>query len=143
MKRKIKITKQKRIKYPSLPIDYQSINYTAEELYKKAVEFFEYCDQEQKPKTLSGLQIYCWVGTNFLNEKTKSQEFSWVVERINLILENYLEEQLLSGKGWTNIQFVLNNRFKGRWMAQSNMKVEATWIHPDVKEILDRIIKEK
>lgn len=143
MKSKIKTNRSKSIKYPWLPVDYQNINYTPEELWKKAVEFFEFCDKEQKPKTLSWLQLYCWVGDNFFNEKQKSQEFSGVVGKINLVLENYLEEQLITGRNWTNIQFLLNNRFKGRWIAQSNMKIEATGIHPDIKDVLDRIIKKK
>lgn len=138
-----KTIKSKKNKYPLLPIDYQSINYTPEELRKRAVEYFIYCDRYKKPKTLSWLQIHCGISNWFLNESKKSQQFSVVIVQINLILENYLEEQLLTGKNGNNIQFVLNNRFKENWMNQSKMKVESTSIHPDIKSILDQIIYKK
>jgi hypothetical protein len=64
-----------------------------------------------------------------------------VIAQINLILENYLEEQLLTGKNGASIQFILNNRFKENWMNQSKMRVETTGVHPDVKEIFDEIIR--
>ena len=129
-----------KAKYPLLPIDYQSINYTPEELWKKAIEYFTYCDKYDKPKTLSWLCISCGVDDWFFNEKRESQQFSRVVDQINLILENYLEEQLLTGKNWTNVQFILNNRFKGKWRNSSNMKVETPTVLPEIKDILDGII---
>ena len=138
-----KISKNPKSKYPLLPIDYQKINYTPEELWKRSVEYFKYCDRYKKPKTLSWFCIYCWIGNWFLNENKKSEQYSSVIEQINLILENYLEEQLFIGKNWTNIQFILNNRFKEKWMNQSKMKVETTSIHPDIKEVLDWIIYKK
>lgn len=135
-----KISKNPKSKYPLLPIDYQKINYTPEELWKRSVEYFKYCDRYKKPKTLSWLCIYCWIGNWFLNENKKSEQYSGVVGQINLILENYLEEQLFIGKNGTNIQFILNNRFKENWVHQSKMKVETPSINPSVKEILDQII---
>jgi len=138
-----KVIKSKKNKYPLLPIDYQAINYTSEELRKRAVEYFTYCDRYKKHKTLSWFQIHCGISNWFFNENKKSQQFSVVIAQINLILENYLEEQLLTGKNGNNIQFVLNNRFKENWMNQSKMKVETTGIHPDVKSILDQIIYKK
>ena len=136
-----KVIKPKKSKYPLLPIDYQKINYTPEELWKRSVEYFSNCDRYKKAKTLSWLCIHCWIGIWFFNENKESQQFSSVVAQINLILENYLEEQLLTGKNGTNVQFVLSNRFKGSRVNQSKMKVEATGVHPDVRETLDALIK--
>lgn len=128
-------------KYPLLPIDYQNINYTPQELWKRSVEYFNQCNKTGRPKTLSWLCLYCWIGKWFFNENKERQDFSVVIEVINLVLENYLEEQLLIWKNNNWIQFILTNRFKKDRIPQAKIQIEdsreSNPYHSVIRNILD------
>ena len=112
-----------------------SMAYTPEELFEKAQEFFEICDATiidkgiawkiKRPKTFSWLNLFLWVGKNYLSEKKKEEDFSGTVEYIRNTIENDVEEKALMGvySPWAS-SFNLKNNFN--WKEKSEVKTDVT-----------------
>jgi hypothetical protein len=126
------------------------LKYTPEELYEKAQEYFQKCDETiisfdkvnlktiTKPKTLSWLCLWLKVSKDYISEKAKSKEFSETIKEIRLVVENNIEEWILQ---WsynpTSWIFNLKNNFD--WKDKS--EVDNNNINIDVSDTLNETQK--
>ena len=85
---------------------------TVEELQKKIDEYFAECDKQKRPYTITGLALA--LDTNratLLDYEKKYEQFSEVVKKAKLRIENYAEEQLFTSKNVAGVIFNLMNNF--------------------------------
>ncbi len=125
-------------KYWWLPMNYQTINYTPQELRYKFVQYIKRANKNWEEIVISWFHVYVWLHRQYLTEHKKSQEYSVIVEGILTVFECRYEQKLAQ---WKNVAYLLNNRFRGNWANQSRIKVKISGVHPDVKYIFDSIIK--
>ena len=98
--------------------------FTPDELYEKAEEYFKKCDDTivstdnktwlvtRKPKTITGLCLYLGIHKDYILELKDRPEFLYVTKFIRQTVENYLEENMLSGSTVSSTSiFSLKNHF--------------------------------
>ena len=79
-------------------ITWRPLKYTSTEMRKKSENYFDFCEETNKPKTLSWLCLYLWVYKDFISEKIKDTNFSETISYIRLVTENDIEEWILTKK---------------------------------------------
>lgn len=69
-----------------------------EVLYKKIMEYFEWCESDNSSKvTLTGLCLYVgFESRKSLQDYEEREEFSTLIRRARMAVENYYEEKLIS-----------------------------------------------
>lgn len=82
-----------------------------EELENKIKNYFEECDRNKEPYTITGLCIALDICRDTLSEYMKKDEFSDTIKKAKLKVENYLEKHLITDSSTTGIIFNLKNNF--------------------------------
>jgi hypothetical protein len=106
------------------PLKYKS----ADELEKKIIEFFDFCEEKEENITICGLALY----VGFCERKAlyryaeRGQDFYQVIKRALMIIEKHYEDRL-SGNTPTGAIFALKNM---DWKDQS--QTEHTGIPPAI-----------
>lgn len=98
------------------PLKFQSV----EELQRKIDEYFEMCDEQGKPYTISGLAYF--LGTNrqtLLNYEERDEYFD-TIKRAKARIEAFVEESLWQPKIATGVIFNLKNNFG--WQDKQNLE---------------------
>lgn len=124
---------------------------TVEELEEKIEEYFNYCDETiidnkvitnaisvpiTKPYTISGLCVYLNICRDTLCEYEKNIIFSDTIKNAKSKIENYVEENSLTGKLNPTVSiFNLKNNFgwKDKHEIDNNVVIQ------DTNEILNRL----
>jgi len=123
-----------------------------EELQEKINEYFQFCDDKkesftdskgnvkiiQKPYTMSGLCVYLKINKDTLWEYGKKPGFSEVVKEAKSRVENYCEENTMSGKLNPIFSiFSLKNNFGWTDRIEVNTNTQPEQLTPDdIKDVL-------
>lgn len=90
------------------PLKYE----TVEELENAVKSYFEKCDKENDPYTITGLALALDVDRKTLNNYAERDEFFPTIKKAKLRVENYLEKRLIKDTSTTGIIFNLKNNFE-------------------------------
>lgn len=102
------------------PLKFKSV----EELQNKIDAYFEYCDSNNKPYTVSGLA--CWLDTDRITliRYEERDEFSNTIKRAKQKVENQFEERAICGEyNPTMAIFLMKNNFKYEDKVQQEVAV--------------------
>lgn len=89
------------------PLKYTSV----EEIVPLIEAYFEKCDVEERPYTISGLAYALETSRNTLMVYEGKDEFSNTIKKAKLKCEKYAEERLFSGGQVAGVIFNLKNNF--------------------------------
>ena len=81
------------------------------EMKEKIDKYFEECNKNHEPYTITGLCIALDICRDTLSEYMKKEEFSDTIKKAKLKVENYLEKHLITDSSTTGIIFNLKNNF--------------------------------
>lgn len=99
---------------------------SAEDMQNDIDEYFEICNRQNKPYTITGLCLALNMCRDTLLEYSKNGEFSDTVKKAKMKVENFLEEKLISGIAPTGVIFNLKNNF-GWKDKQENINIETSY----------------
>lgn len=86
--------------------------YTEVEVMKQKIDkYFNDCDRNKEPYTVTGLCLALDICRDTLSEYMKKDEFSDTIKKAKLKVENYLEKRLINDNSTTGIIFNLKNNF--------------------------------
>lgn len=86
--------------------------YTEVEIMQQKInKYFEECDKDNEPYTVTGLCLALNICRDTLAEYAKKEEFSDTIKKAKLKVENYLERHLITDNSTTGIIFNLKNNF--------------------------------
>lgn len=102
------------------PLKFKSV----EELQNKIDAYFEYCDSNNKPYTVSGLALALDTDRITLIRYEERDEFSNTIKRAKQKVENQFEERAICGEyNPTMAIFLMKNNFKYEDKVQQEVKV--------------------
>lgn len=84
---------------------------TAEEMQEKIDKYFEQCDKDNDPYTITGLAIALDIDRKTLLNYSDKEEFFPTIKKAKLRVENYLEKRLVKNSNVTGIIFNLKNNY--------------------------------
>ena len=133
-----------------------NIRFTADDIENKINDYFNYCNENSKPFTMSGLALFldCSRTTLYnydkelvkfkdLNENDKSRILN-TVKRAKRMVEAYQEEQLFIGKSPVGTIFSLKNNFNWKDSQEINNNTNISAINPiqqlsteEIKQLLN------
>lgn len=86
--------------------------YTEVELMQQKInKYFEECNKNNEPYTVTGLCLALDICRDTLLEYSKDKRFSDTIKKAKLKVENYLEKHLITDNSTTGIIFNLKNNF--------------------------------
>lgn len=86
--------------------------YTEVEIMQQKIDnYFNECNKNNEPYTITGLCIALDICRDTLSEYMKKEEFSDTIKKAKLKVENYLEKHLITDSSTTGIIFNLKNNF--------------------------------
>ena len=119
-----------------------NIRFTADDIEEKIENYFNYCNENSKPFTMSGLALFldCSRTTLYnydkelvkfkdLNEDDKLRILN-AVKRAKRMVEAYQEEQLFIGKSPVGTIFSLKNNFNWKDSQEINNNTNISAINP-------------
>lgn len=80
-------------------------------MQQKIDKYFEECDKNEEPYTITGLAIALDLDRKSINNYAKDSEFFPTIKKAKLKVENYLEKYLIVGGNSTGTIFNLKNNF--------------------------------
>lgn len=93
---------------------------------KKIDKYFEECDKNDEPYTITGLGLALDMSRQDLINYSKKEEFFDTIKKAKLRVENYLEKHLIMDSSATGIIFNLKNNY-GWKDKQENINVETNY----------------
>ena len=95
------------------------------ELEQKCIDYLNHCIEEKEKPTITGLTLYVgFCSRSSWNDYAKKDEFSYIVKRAKLTIENSYEQN-----GSTFDIFALKNMgWKDKTEVDNNIKIESTTI---------------
>jgi len=105
---------------------------TIEDMQKKIDNYFDYCEKNKKPFTVSGLAFALGLSREQLNVYCKRENFADILKKAKARIEQYLEEKLVSGSCVTGVIFTLKNNFG--WADRQDIVIPSGGINIIVKE---------
>jgi hypothetical protein len=94
---------------------------TPEELQRKIDEYFDMCDENNKPYTISGLAYYLGTNRQTLLNYEERDEFFDTIKNAKARIEAFVEESLWTPKITAGVIFNLKNNFG--WNDKNENKV--------------------
>ena len=82
-----------------------------EKMQQKINKYFEDCNKNNEPYTVTGLCLALDICRDTLLEYSKDEKFSDTIKKAKLKVENYLERHLITDSSTTGIIFNLKNNF--------------------------------
>lgn len=95
-------------------------------MQQKIDKYFNECDKNKEPYTITGLCIALDICRDTLSEYMKNDEFSDTIKKAKLKVENYLEKHLITDNSTTGIIFNLKNNF-GWKDKQENINIDTSY----------------
>lgn len=115
---------------------------SAEELEDKIFKYFEYCDKNKKPYTVTGLAVFLDCDRDTLLNYQQREEFFGTIKRAKTKIENWIEEHSLMGDINPTVSiFNLKNNFGWR-DKQEIVNIQEDKLNDLTEEEIDRRIKE-
>jgi hypothetical protein len=87
---------------------------STKELSQKVDSYFDNCDSNTKPYTISGLALWLDTSRKVLLEYEQKEEFSNTIKKAKAKCEAYAEEQLFRARNVAGIIFNLKNNYGWR-----------------------------
>lgn len=109
-----------------------------EEVKSKIDAYFNYCEEKEKPYTMSGLAYYLEIDRRTLLNYSKNEEFFPLIKKARDKVQMQLEENALSNKA--NPTFTIFN-LKNNFDWKDKVEVKNTNL-PKVEELLSKIESE-
>ena len=119
-----------------------NIRFTPDDIERKIDDYFNYCNENNKPFTMSGLALFldCSRTTLYqyenelikfhnMSEEDKSRIMN-AVKKAKRMVETYQEEQLFIGKSPVGTIFSLKNNFNWKDSQEINNNTNITAINP-------------
>ena len=119
-----------------------NIRFTPDDIERKIDDYFNYCNENSKPFTMSGLALFLDCSRTTLyqyeNELIKFHNMSEedklrimnAVKKAKRMVETYQEEQLFIGKSPVGTIFSLKNNFNWKDSQEINNNTNITTINP-------------
>lgn len=107
---------------------------SVEEVEEKINAYFNYCEEKEKPYTMSGLAYYLGIDRKTLLNYSKNEEYFHTIKKARDKVQMQLEENALSNKA--NPTFTIFN-LKNNFDWKDKMEVEKT----DMTKV-DELLKE-
>ena len=86
--------------------------YTEVEIMQQKIEeYFNECDRNKEPYTITGLALALDLDRKSINNYAKDSEFFPTIKKAKLKVENYLEKRLINDSSATGIIFNLKNNY--------------------------------
>lgn len=86
--------------------------YTKVEIMQQKIDkYFEECDKNKEPYTITGLALALDLDRKSINNYAKDSEFFPTIKKAKLKVENYLEKRLIKDSSATGIIFNLKNNY--------------------------------
>lgn len=82
-----------------------------EKMQQKIDEYFNECDKNKEPYTITGLALALDLDRKSINNYAKDSEFFPTIKKAKLKVENYLEKRLINDSSATGIIFNLKNNY--------------------------------
>ena len=108
---------------------------SVEEVKEKIEAYFNYCEEKDKPYTMSGLAYYLEIDRRTLLNYSKDEEYFPLIKKARDRVQMQLEENALSNKA--NPTFTIFN-LKNNFDWKDKMEVKSSNI-PKVEELLSKI----
>ena len=119
-----------------------NIKFTADDIEQKVEDYFNYCNENSKPFTMSGLALFLdcsrmtlyqyeneLIKFNNISEEDKKRIID-TVKRAKRMVEAYQEEQLFLGKSPVGTIFSLKNNFNWKDAQEINNNTNISAINP-------------
>ena len=119
-----------------------NIKFTADDIEQKVEDYFNYCNENNKPFTMSGLALFLdcsrmtlyqyeneLIKFNNISEEDKKRIID-TVKRAKRMVEAYQEEQLFLGKSPVGTIFSLKNNFNWKDTQEINNNTNISAINP-------------
>ena len=119
-----------------------NIKFTADDIEQKVEDYFNYCNENNKPFTMSGLALFLdcsrmtlyqyeneLIKFNNISEEDKKRIID-TVKRAKRMVEAYQEEQLFLGKSPVGTIFSLKNNFNWKDAQEINNNTNISAINP-------------
>ena len=133
-----------------------NIRFTADDIENKINDYFNYCNENSKPFTMSGLALFLdcsrmtlyqyeneLIKFNNISEEDKKRIMN-TVKRAKRMVEAYQEEQLFIGKSPVGTIFSLKNNFNWKDAQEINNNTNISAINPiqqlsteEIKQLLN------
>ena len=133
-----------------------NIKFTADDIENKVNDYFNYCNENSKPFTMSGLALFLdcsrmtlyqyeneLIKFNNISEEDKKRIID-TVKRANRMVEAYQEEQLFLGKSPVGTIFSLKNNFNWKDAQEINNNTNISAVNPiqqlsteEIKQLLN------
>lgn len=84
----------------------------AEELEEKIEEYFEFCNENNKPYTMSGLALALDIDRRTLLNYSNRDDFFPTIQKARLRCENFAEESLFTSKNTAGVIFNMVNNYE-------------------------------
>lgn len=84
---------------------------TVKELDEKIEAYFKYCDDNNKPYTISGLALFLDTTRETINEYSVRDEYVDAIKKAKERCQNYAEESLFTNPRTAGIIFNLKNNY--------------------------------
>ena len=130
--------------------------FTADDIEQKVEDYFNYCNENNKPFTMSGLALFLdcsrmtlyqyeneLIKFNNISEEDKKRIID-TVKRAKRMVEAYQEEQLFIGKSPVGTIFSLKNNFNWKDAQEINNNTNISAINPiqqlsteEIKQLLN------
>jgi DNA-binding XRE family transcriptional regulator len=84
---------------------------TVEDLETKVEEYFKYCEEKDKPLTISGLALAIGCDRRTIVNYSNKEEYFPTIKKARQMCERFAEEYLFSGKNIAGAIFNLKNNY--------------------------------
>ena len=96
---------------------------TVKEMQDKIDKYFEECDKNKDPYTVTGLALALDMSRQDLINYSNREEFFDTIKKAKLKIENYLEKRLIKDSSCTGIIFNLKNNYN--WKDKQEVGIES------------------
>lgn len=113
---------------------------SVEELQSVIEEYFDFCDENEKPYTMSGLALALGISRQTLINYSKDENYFDTIKNAKQLVEMQLEENALSNK--TNSTFtIFNLKNNFNWKDKTEVETNKEQLNK-VEELLSKIKEE-
>ena len=115
---------------------------SVEEVEEKINAYFNYCEEKEKPYTMSGLAYYLGIDRKTLLNYSKNEEYFHTIKKARDKVQMQLEENALSNKANPTFTiFNLKNNFDWKDSNEVKTNVEITKVDELLNEIKNSSLK--
>lgn len=116
---------------------------TEEELRERIDEYWDYCEERERPMTFCGLAYYLGMTRQTLHNYSTRDKYAHIIQNAKDRIEMDTEERLqIAGQATTGIIFSLKNNYKWNDKHEVEATVDSTNKNYDVSNLTTEQLKE-